>query len=124
VFLSICSNRLLQLLRCQIGEYVYCSKETALRAVGAATKAYQEGVWPKSKKKPFRNYLKNKNLFVGKRKYILIRVYFFRTTIVTPRQRIERVAQFADGLKAKRKEIAEIIMWEICKNTVRIVKLF
>lgn len=72
----------------KIGEYVYCNKETALKAVESAKLAYDKGVWPR----------------------------------MTPRERIEAVSNFAAGLKEKRKEIAEIIMWEICKNTAAAYK--
>jgi glyceraldehyde-3-phosphate dehydrogenase (NADP+) len=70
--------------RIKIGTYALCSSETALRAVQAASAAYDHGrgEWPQ----------------------------------MTPRQRIDVVAQFATELSAARDEIATILMWEICKN--------
>jgi glyceraldehyde-3-phosphate dehydrogenase (NADP+) len=41
---------------------------------------------------------------------------------MSPKQRIEHVEQYLAGLRAKRDEIVNLLMWEICKNSADAAK--
>lgn len=41
---------------------------------------------------------------------------------MTPKQRIDHVEKYLAGLRAKRDEIVNLLMWEICKNAADAAK--